>query len=272
VRNIGKKKLKSFQTVHPTAKVLPNAPESLAELLELLASSPDGYTYWFRGQSSFQWKLTPSALRYSDERHRSKAIGLLAEFRRVATMKLSRPPDVKAILDWVQLAQHNGLPTRLLDWTQNPVVALWFACGSPTQDGAIFLINPIDLNRASHLKLPRVCDPELDGAAIAKILQLDGRISPRGLHTLAVQPVWNCERIMRQQGMFTVHGSRELSLSDAKFGATTVPSLMCIPILAEEKPSLKRELVKIGVDEMALFPELEHACAHLTAVADLPPL
>jgi hypothetical protein len=273
VRDIGSKKRKDYESTHSSCKVLSDAPETLADLLQILATPLlNGSTFWFRGQGSFAWDLTPSALRLKDEAHRSKALGLLGEFKRVATMKLERPPEPSALLDWVQLAQHYGLPTRLLDWTQNPASALWFACAEPAKDGAIFLINPVDLNRASHLKLARICDVEQDREAIQKVLQLDGKIDSKGPHTIAVQPVWNSERIMRQQGVFTLHGSRELSLSHTKFAKTGVPSLMCIPILADEKVGLRRELTRIGIDEMSLFPELEHACSHLTLLADLPRL
>lgn len=271
--NLSTKQRKRYEERHPGSQVLASAPESLAELLELLSSSlTAGSMYWFRGQGSYKWFLTPSALRYADEVHRTKALRLLGDFKRVAKIKLSHNSDARDLLDWVQLAQHFGLPTRLLDWTQNPVVALWFTCTASDDDGAVFLIDPVVLNRASHLKCARVCDVEQDATAIKQLLELDGRIEKNGRRTIAVQPVWNSERLMRQQGVFTIHGSRELSLSDAKLGSTGMPSLICIPILASEKQGLRRELTRIGVDEMSLFPELEHACAHLKHIADLPKL
>lgn len=45
--------------------------------------------------------------------------------------------------------------------------------------------------------------------------------------------------------------------------AQLVPSLVGVPILSEHKNKLRKELQRIGVDEMTLFPELEHSCAHL---------
>lgn len=271
VTNLSAKQRKHYEERHPGCQVLPTAPESLAELLQLLSSSlSDGSVFWFRGQGSYTWRLTPSALRYANETDRTKALKLLADFKRVAKIKLPHNSDARDLLDWVQLAQHFGLPTRLLDWTQNPVVALWFACTASEDDGAVFLINPVVLNRASHLKCARICDVEQDARSINALLALDGRVLKSGGRTIAVQPVWNSERLMRQQGVFTLHGSRELSLSDAKLGNTGMPSLICIPILADEKPTLRRELTRIGVDEMSLFPELEHACSHLKHIADLP--
>lgn len=72
-----------------------------------------------------------------------------------------------------------------------------------------------------------------------------------------MNPVWNSERLIIQKGVFTVHGTR-FSLDKGR-----VPSLVGVPVLREFKPRLRSELQRIGVDEMTLFPELEHSCNHL---------
>ena len=72
-----------------------------------------------------------------------------------------------------------------------------------------------------------------------------------------MNPVWNSERLIIQKGVFTVHGKR-FSLDKGR-----VPSLVGIPVLKDLKPRLRSELQRIGVDEMTLFPELEHSCSHL---------
>jgi len=84
--------------------------------------------YWFRGHANATWTLTPSALRYRAAKPRNTALGLLADFKRYAEIKLPNPPSQDEELKWVQLARHYGLPTRLLDWTRNAAVALYFAC------------------------------------------------------------------------------------------------------------------------------------------------
>ena len=162
------------------------------------------------------------------------------------------------------MAQHYGLPTRLLDWIENPLAALYFACWShPEDDGLVFMINPVDLNRASAVGSGRVLDPRRDRDTIKGYLALTGRLSTRGSGPVAVNPVWNSERITLQRGKFIIHGS-----SSEGLGRGT-PSLAAIGVLNEAKERLRGELEGVGIDEMSLFPELEHACRHLKRRAGL---
>ena len=79
----------------------------------------------FRGQTR-DWPLIPSVGRKkfgSDILKNEEKI--LDDFKREAVPYLNIKPE--NTWQWLALAQHNGLPTRLLDWTKNPLVALWFA-------------------------------------------------------------------------------------------------------------------------------------------------
>jgi hypothetical protein len=221
-------------------------------------------TLWYRGHTDLSWRLAPSALRFETEDQRTSALNLLAEFRRVGEIKLSRPPHWDEELKWVQLAQHYGVPTRLLDWTESPVIALYFACSSQETDGMVFVMNPVDLNRASFPSKPRVLDLHLDSKAISRYLSLtESGHSRRRLKTVAINPVWNSERLMVQKGVFTLHGT-EFDLDDLQ-----APSLVAVPILREAKPTLQQDLERMGIDEMTMFPELEHACRFLKRRARL---
>lgn len=224
-----------------------------------LQSNNDRDTFWYRGHAQFGWLLTPTALRHADENVRKKALSLVHEFKRVAMLRLGqeeRPRGGDDDLQWLGLAQHYGLPTRLLDWSENPTIGLYFACLGADKDGAVFLLNPADLN-FSAIKKPRILRADSDAAELLSYVNLLPR-SRAKRPTVAMHPVYNSGRILLQKGAFTIHGNKRIALDEKQ-----APSLVCLPILKEHKSKLASELDRIGVDEMALFPDPEHVCRHL---------
>ena len=247
---------------------LDNEIASLGDFFAVFHSLLDASkVYWFRGHSRTSWRLAPSALRYGTVEYRERALGLVTEAKRFLGMKLPRPPDVGDDLEWMQVAQHYGLPTRLLDWTQNAAIALFFACFENLEaDGLVAILNPLELNQAVDPKLPRVLNPHRreDARIIQPYLRLGGGVSPRGKRTIAINPTWNNERIAMQNGAFTLHGSREFDLD-----RNQASSLLYVPILTEHKAALLEELERVGIGEMFIFPEPEHVCSHLRRAARL---
>ncbi|HYL74536.1 MAG TPA: FRG domain-containing protein [Bryobacteraceae bacterium] len=237
----------------------------MADYISVISTTiSSGDPFWFRGVCDAQWSLTPSALRYRTDSDCAKALGLVMDFKRVAEMKIDRPPQAHEQLKWAQLAQHYGLPTPLLDWTESATMALYFACENASVDGIVYLMNPVDLNRLTYPKRPRILDAHSDSDIVAKYLPpLDGSVRKPPKNPIAVNPVWNSSRLMAQKGVFTLHG--KLKAIDAR----QAPSLVAALILKEYKNQLAMELERIGVDEMSIFPELDHACRFLKHKAAL---
>lgn len=146
---------------------MPNIPEVTAEswthLMELLYedswdSSIERFRspYAFRGMLNASWKLETSLIRLGGpidilEKH------LLRNFRKYAHSHIL---DRDSLWYWLTFAQHHGLPTRLLDWTYSPYVALHFATNNLmhfNQDGAVWMTHIFKV----HDKLPKILEKAL---------------------------------------------------------------------------------------------------------------
>ena len=97
---------------------------SVAELLIELGQIGPRELTWFRGQSDKDWRLVPSLGRMKK--------GLIAEMAIVKRFKQNAGPFLTSFRpqspwDWLMLMQHHRATTRLLDWTESPLVGLYFA-------------------------------------------------------------------------------------------------------------------------------------------------
>ena len=91
----------------------------------------------YRGHADVSWSLLPSVYRQGNTGITNRAA--LHRWSRVAARFASPVP--RNDIEWLVLAQHYGVPTMLLDWTESPLIALFFACyGEDQADGCVWQV------------------------------------------------------------------------------------------------------------------------------------
>ncbi len=122
--------------------------KSVSEFLKELKLKQSDEPHWYRGHGSVKWTLRPTIARIKS--------GILSEpplitrFKQNALALLTQRPATE--WEWLFIMRHHGLPTRLLDWTESPLVGLYFAVeGHAKSDGAVWSLRPIELNKSANM-------------------------------------------------------------------------------------------------------------------------
>jgi len=263
--------------------------EQVSELNEdathKLTPSVSSMTF-YRGQANSEWPLSPKLYR---EGLFEKESVLISEFMR-------RAPESFAGMsrfDTLVKMQHYGLPTRMLDTTQNPLVALFFACYDDPEresDGALYIFPSLPVFRQEsdpiRIIMKYIFDyPEINVNKNVFIedanLEYDLDISKENIISRlsvprhAVLPTMNNARISRQHGSFILYGMNDENEGNEgdylKFGPVRPKNYKelwhetkVFRVPSNFKSRILEELTLLGVTKSNLFPELEYKAEFVT--------
>jgi hypothetical protein len=243
---------------------------SLAEYIDKISeiSRADRHQHlrwWFRGVPNAEFKLIPSVFRSpprngydleDDERH---------AFRDFRLWSAGMIPTSTSPEDVYFQQQHHGLPTRLLDWTTNALIAIYFAIESDKADkaAAVYVMDAYGFGEHKYEGLDGV-ERRAGGFAVASddrnsllSVALADIVRWRKEHKpppfiFPVRPAFTDVRMQVQRSCFTYHPPSVQELTDGENN-----SLSKIGIPKEAKEGIKDQLLHRGIDHFSVFGDID---------------
>ncbi len=267
---------------------------SIRTLFERLEGEPEDsmdYHVFYRGQSDKKYELLPSI-------YREEAL-IQNEDKIFRDIIAQCPTDFKGSISTFEKLvkmQHYSLPTRLLDITTNPLVAMYFACYNDEVDGKLFRFEvktsdikyfdsdavsvvsnvakrPIDFSIEKFRDLD--CEEFNSQTDIAYLLHeikyekphFQDVIDSKDIEKVfCVKPMFDNPRIIRQSGAFFLYGIDGDKSKPARLTFTYKTYI----IGKTQKKKIRKQLETLGIDESTLFPEIEHVAEHIKEKYHIP--
>jgi hypothetical protein len=267
--------------------------DSFEECMELFSRSGKLSTFgYFRGHSNAEYALTSTLDRFGNDKYGQNEKLLIRQFRKVAPNYLALGQLPKTTFEWLALMQHYGAPTRLLDLTTSPFIALYFAVMNyeEEKDAAVWRLNPSLLHEGSveglkesgfpfQLSKHGFHQPEM----ITDTYFHEAFFSGKHKACFILEPENTEKRLYQQQGAFLVSSGIGLRtdevLSEVVFNLIDKKShkygggnekgfwdwnIVKVVIPSEIKRELFMQLLDMNINSSTLFPDLSGAAKHVT--------
>jgi len=227
-------------------------------------SRGDERALWFRGQQDASWGLSPKLhrpeYRKADEneiRHEFQSRGLQLIQGRMPTTQY----------EWYFLMQHYEVPTRLLDWTDNPLIALFFSIyeRKPTEsrsDAVVWVVDPWWLNainrelKKKEIEGPLLSDWEEAGSYLPDLERAFAGKRTRMKFPAAIDPPHVDRRLSVQGSHFMIFGTKRDLAETKELTADKKARLAKIIIPAGGVKTIESELENLGINVATVFPDL----------------
>ena len=246
-----------------------NRAQSWSELLDQLFAgswNPDlqrfRSPFAFRGREWAEHDLSNSLVRLAAGPDINKLeLALLRNFRKYAHGQTTL--DADSIWHWLTVGQHHGLPTRMVDWTYSPFVALHFATKNPREfhrDGVVWCVNFVQANRLLPERLRAILEEEHSETLTVEMLS--AFTSLRAFDALAgepfvvfVEPPSLDARILNQFALFSLMSSPTATMDAWVREHPNLCRRVIVP--AQLKWEVRDKLDQANVSERTLFPDLD---------------
>jgi len=222
---------------------------------------------WYRGIGDRSFVLIPSLSRTNPTRTPEE---LNKIERGIANTFAQRsPPFVQMDFssEWRTLffMQHYGIPTRLLDWSESPFVALYFALtsvrrdpmGEVLSDAALWLCDPISWNRTSLAHISFQGGILDENCEEIKAYSPSSDVEQRATTPIMIYGTHNSPRIVAQRGVFALFGKGIVSMEDTFInGSFPKGTLQKIVIERDRVDEMLRSLYRKGIAESTIYPDI----------------
>lgn len=237
-------------------------------------SKGDSDPLWFRGQRSAQWELRPRIYREGYGRADESELRLAFEG---SGLQLTKTSVSRTKWEWYFLMQHYGAPTRLLDWTGNPLIALYFAiAGEPENvddDAAVWAFDPWRWNRlhGDGLRGPGLPGWEETKAYLPDLEEACDGVRVQKPWPIAVEPPSIDPRLATQTARFLLFGKKKELVEAADQGDLETRGknkkqsrLEQIVVAGKALDRMRYELDDLEINNRVLFPDLEGLGTYLS--------
>jgi hypothetical protein len=218
---------------------------SFREFQDIILDFPIDQFTLYRGQS-LDKALLPKIARYEVSDVEQVEREMLEDFQRRSIHLINHHPGNS--WDWLALAQHHGMATRLLDWTENPLIALWFSMAPKTEPkhSDYSVVWGFNVPKEDIVASTESMDPFEEGS------------------TKVFKPNHITKRISAQFGWFTIHrADLEKKFTPFEKNKQYSERLFKIKVNSECFSECKRRLHNFGINSASMYPDIDGLAKHV---------